>query len=139
LWLHILLLAGFLFAVLFTDLVSKDIAPPHGINTNHFAPDFQTGDTVSIQESFESLLVNDFVIFLGSTGRPEGGRQPRLGKVISIEPSIVVDSSIGEVKIEKADIIGKVTSKINIANDLWKWGHLPITIVTDGEEINYFY
>lgn len=132
--LHILLFLSFSFAVIFTIIFSSQIFPPHLINTNHFVPDFQSGDRVQVQRNFESLNVNDFVIFLGSTGRSDGTTQPRLGKVISIEPSIVVDSSIGEVTIDsKHRIIGKVTSKINIGNGLF--APLPMTIVADGESI----
>ncbi len=131
--LHVLLLLIFALAVMFTGLFSGKVLNPYLINTNHFISDFQSGDRVQVQHSFESLNINDFVIFLGSTGRPDGSTEPRLGKVISIEPSIVVDSSIGEVMIDSNHrIIGKVISKIDMES---KYFGLPMSTVTDAEQM----
>jgi hypothetical protein len=72
--------------------------------------------------------VGEFVIFLGSNGKTEGGTRPTVGKVIQLTPDLLLDTNNGPVTVKKEELLGVVIkSEFNIGKDFFSFFAVTVT------------
>ncbi len=120
LFLHLLLMLVFVLGFTLTS------GPRYSVMTDHFAPDLQKGQQVFAAE-FTDLKINDYIVYLGNIDSETNFVRPYIGRITSVEPALVVDSSSGPMNITRKDVVGIVREEkmMNI------FGFSAISVVTD--------
>jgi signal peptidase I len=120
--LHFVLFLVFALSFTFTSGI------PYYIATDKFEPELQKGERVITRKNFDSLAVGEFVIFLGSNGKTEGGTRPTVGKVIQLTPDLLLDTNNGPVTVKKEELLGVVIkSEFNIGKDFFSFFAVTVT------------